>query len=260
MNDVVLSVRNLSVAFGVENPVCVTDNVSFDVRRGEFFALVGESGCGKSVTAMSLLGLLPRPSARARRTRRSRRIARLDILFFAVWQGFRQILDDEKREDLVTVRAEKEILAGRFGEEGNVRDGSRRLEVPEIIGGANPFQEHRGRDGFERNVELALRINEVRGNSGPQVKISREKFEIPFRLEVRKETVRVAVKPIIAFEVAKGKRLEKGIVEKPVRSERFVKAFPVFGKLALQEETARLERKAGPLPRKIKSFDVRLCR
>ena len=64
MNDVVLSVRNLSVAFGAENPVCVTDNVSFDVRRGEFFALVGESGCGKSVTAMSLLGLLPRPSAR----------------------------------------------------------------------------------------------------------------------------------------------------------------------------------------------------
>lgn len=64
MNDVVLSVRNLSVAFGGERPVCVTDDVSFDVRRREFFALVGESGCGKSVTAMSLLGLLPRPSAR----------------------------------------------------------------------------------------------------------------------------------------------------------------------------------------------------
>ena len=64
MSDVVLSVENLSVAFGKEKSVPVTDCVSFDVREGEFFALVGESGCGKSVTAMSLLGLVPRPSAR----------------------------------------------------------------------------------------------------------------------------------------------------------------------------------------------------
>ncbi len=64
MNDVILSVRNLSVAFGKEHPVKVTDNVSFDIQNGEFFALVGESGCGKSVTAMSLVGLLPKPSAK----------------------------------------------------------------------------------------------------------------------------------------------------------------------------------------------------
>ena len=35
------------------------DRVSFDLRRGEVLAIVGESGCGKSVTTMSLLGLLP---------------------------------------------------------------------------------------------------------------------------------------------------------------------------------------------------------
>lgn len=64
MNDTILSVRNLSVAFGKEHPVQVTDNVSFDIRNGEFFALVGESGCGKSVSAMSLVGLLPKPSAK----------------------------------------------------------------------------------------------------------------------------------------------------------------------------------------------------
>lgn len=64
MNDAVLSVRNLSVAFGKSNPLQVTDGVSFDIAAGEFFALVGESGCGKSVTAMSILKLLPQPSAK----------------------------------------------------------------------------------------------------------------------------------------------------------------------------------------------------
>ena len=38
------------------------DGVSFSIRRGEVFALVGESGCGKSVTALSILQLLPRPA------------------------------------------------------------------------------------------------------------------------------------------------------------------------------------------------------
>ena len=69
----VLSVKSLSVAFGFDKngaprdgipPLQVTDKVSFDIYPGEFFALVGESGCGKSVTAMSILRLLPQPSAR----------------------------------------------------------------------------------------------------------------------------------------------------------------------------------------------------
>lgn len=63
MTSPVLSVKNLSVAFG-KDPLQVTDRVSFDIFPGEFFALVGESGCGKSVTAMSILRLLPQPSAR----------------------------------------------------------------------------------------------------------------------------------------------------------------------------------------------------
>lgn len=66
-NKIVLDVRDLSVAFGNGRKdgatVQVTDRVSFDIKAGEFFALVGESGCGKSVTAMSILKLLPQPSA-----------------------------------------------------------------------------------------------------------------------------------------------------------------------------------------------------
>ncbi|MEM0908432.1 MAG: ABC transporter ATP-binding protein [Pseudomonadota bacterium] len=60
-DDAVLSVSNLSVVFG-EGPsrVLALDKVSLDVRRGEVLSLVGESGCGKSVTAMAVMGLLPR--------------------------------------------------------------------------------------------------------------------------------------------------------------------------------------------------------
>ena len=69
----VLTVQNLSVAFGFDKngqprdgikPLQVTDRVSFEINEGEFFALVGESGCGKSVTSMGILRLLPQPSAR----------------------------------------------------------------------------------------------------------------------------------------------------------------------------------------------------
>jgi peptide/nickel transport system ATP-binding protein len=64
-NDILLSVRNLQVEFGAATaPVRAVDGVSFDIYRGETFALLGESGCGKSVTAMSLLQLIAAPAGR----------------------------------------------------------------------------------------------------------------------------------------------------------------------------------------------------
>ena len=56
-----LRVRDLSVSFRTEDGrVCAVDDVSFEARAGELLAVVGESGCGKSVMAMALSGLLPR--------------------------------------------------------------------------------------------------------------------------------------------------------------------------------------------------------
>ncbi|MGC4002204.1 MAG: ATP-binding cassette domain-containing protein [Pirellulales bacterium] len=64
MTDPLLSIRDLSVAFhqGGKTSVAV-DHVSFDIAKGEVVALVGESGSGKSVTANSILKLLPYPAA-----------------------------------------------------------------------------------------------------------------------------------------------------------------------------------------------------
>lgn len=58
---VILQIENLRVGKMVGNKFsAVLDDVSFSVKKGEFIALVGESGCGKSMTALSIMGLLPK--------------------------------------------------------------------------------------------------------------------------------------------------------------------------------------------------------
>lgn len=62
--DNLIEVRDLAVEFVAgESRQRVVENISFDIRRGETLALVGESGSGKSVTAHSILRLLPYPLA-----------------------------------------------------------------------------------------------------------------------------------------------------------------------------------------------------
>ena len=60
----VLEVQGLTVTFRTESgTVSAVDDVDLVLGRGEIVGIVGESGCGKSVTAMSLAGLLPRSAA-----------------------------------------------------------------------------------------------------------------------------------------------------------------------------------------------------
>ena len=62
--DRLLEVEDLVVHVGWSGqPVPVVDRVSLRVERGEPVGLVGESGCGKSLTALALARLLPEPSA-----------------------------------------------------------------------------------------------------------------------------------------------------------------------------------------------------
>jgi peptide/nickel transport system ATP-binding protein len=58
-----LKVKDLSLGVKTSNHLLqLTDRVSFDIGEGEMVALVGESGCGKSITAMAIAGLLPDPN------------------------------------------------------------------------------------------------------------------------------------------------------------------------------------------------------
>jgi peptide/nickel transport system ATP-binding protein len=60
MSETLLRVRNLrTVLHGGGEPVRAVDGVDLEIQRGETFAIVGESGCGKTMTALSLLRLLP---------------------------------------------------------------------------------------------------------------------------------------------------------------------------------------------------------
>lgn len=60
-----LAVRDLRVSFQTKDTIArAVDGLSFEVRQGETVCIVGESGCGKSVSALAILGLIPHPPGR----------------------------------------------------------------------------------------------------------------------------------------------------------------------------------------------------
>ena len=65
MSQIELDVRNLKVSFSTpQGSFLAVNGINFQLHRGETLALVGESGCGKTVSALSILGLLPEPPAK----------------------------------------------------------------------------------------------------------------------------------------------------------------------------------------------------
>jgi peptide/nickel transport system ATP-binding protein len=61
MEERVLEINNLETSFRTDDgEITVVDGVNLEVRKGETLGIVGESGCGKSVTSLSIIGLLPR--------------------------------------------------------------------------------------------------------------------------------------------------------------------------------------------------------
>jgi len=60
-----LKIDGLKTGFDTERgPICAVDGVSFELQKGKTLGVVGESGCGKTVTAMSIVDLLPKPSGK----------------------------------------------------------------------------------------------------------------------------------------------------------------------------------------------------
>ena len=62
MADIVLEVKNLSITFFTKQGALPTvDSLSFSLERGETLGIVGESGCGKSMTVNGILQMVPPP-------------------------------------------------------------------------------------------------------------------------------------------------------------------------------------------------------
>jgi peptide/nickel transport system ATP-binding protein len=132
-----LSVRGLEVQFATEDGMTpVVQDVSFDVAPGEVLGLVGESGCGKSVTSLSIMRLITDPPGR---------ITQGEILF----EG-RDLLSLSERE-MQTVRGGR--IAMVFQEPMTSLDPA--FTVGEQIAAA--YRRHRGgtkRTAWERAVEM----------------------------------------------------------------------------------------------------------
>jgi oligopeptide/dipeptide ABC transporter ATP-binding protein len=65
VSQALLEVRDLRTVFAsIEGTAVAVDGVSFDIRQGETLGMVGESGCGKTVTSLSMLRLVPSPPGR----------------------------------------------------------------------------------------------------------------------------------------------------------------------------------------------------
>ncbi len=65
MSDIILSVKNLSVSFRTdEGKAFAINDITYDLKKGETLGIVGESGCGKTVSSLAIMGLLQSPPAK----------------------------------------------------------------------------------------------------------------------------------------------------------------------------------------------------
>ena len=99
MSETLLEIKDLVASFQTDSGlVRAVDGVSFSVERGKTVGVVGESGCGKTVTAMSIIDLLPKPSGQVLQGSinfkgedfQHPRQRRVHVQVFPVWESFRE--------------------------------------------------------------------------------------------------------------------------------------------------------------------------
>jgi predicted ABC-type transport system involved in lysophospholipase L1 biosynthesis ATPase subunit len=188
----ILSVKDLSIHIRSARPV---DGVSFDIAAGECFALLGESGCGKSMTALGLMRLLPAAAevaggghvrgprvagaARIRHARHSRRRHRHDLpgagtSLNPVLTVGRQIVEALELHSTLRGAAARERAAELLDQVG-IPDPRRRLdEYPfQLSGGLQPARDDRHRAGRRaappdrRRADHGARRDDTGAGAGP---------------------------------------------------------------------------------------------
>jgi peptide/nickel transport system ATP-binding protein len=169
-SDVLLQVEGLTTLLGdPARPVRVVDGVDLTIRRGETFVLLGESGCGKSMTALSLLRLLP-PSGRI--TKGTARLAGTDLLRLtegemrAVRGGRMAMIFQEPQTSLNPVMTVGEQIAEAVRiHEGGSRDETpaRVLELMRAVGIPDPARRvdeypHQFSGGMKQRIMVAIAL------------------------------------------------------------------------------------------------------
>ncbi|TVO34822.1 ABC transporter ATP-binding protein [Vibrio algivorus] len=158
----VLTITDLCTEFETDNgQVRVLDGVTFHVPKGKTIGLVGESGCGKSVTAMSIMGLLPKP-------------------FGQVVSGSIEYTHQDKVDDLATLPAEK-----MYQMRGNAismifQDPMTALNPVHTIGKQlmEVYQLHQSKLSKKQRYQLSLEMLEKVGIPSPKQRM----LEFPHQL------------------------------------------------------------------------------
>ena len=166
----VLEVQDLAVSFPQEGGrACVVDGIQLEIGSGEVVALVGESGCGKSMTALAILRLVPRPG---RVERGSIRLEGRDLLSLPVTQmralrgGHAAMIFQEPMTSLNPVMnaGSQVVEAIRLHERVSASGAKRRaLELFEQVGIPDPEARfdaypHQLSGGMKQRVMIAMAL------------------------------------------------------------------------------------------------------
>ncbi|WP_218090727.1 ABC transporter ATP-binding protein [Paenibacillus solanacearum] len=172
MNNNILEVRDLKVSFRTyAGEVQAVRGVSFDLKKGEVLAIVGESGCGKSVTAQTIMRLIPSPPSIIKngsiKFNGKTEITRLSNREMEKIRGSEMgmIFQDPMTSLNPTMTVGKQITEGIVkhhkvsGEEAN----KRALEILKLVGMSNPegrMQQypHEFSGGMRQRVMIAIAL------------------------------------------------------------------------------------------------------
>lgn len=171
MNEHLLDVRDLRVSFDTyAGEVQAVRGVSFYLDRGETLAIVGESGCGKSVTVQTIMKLLPTPPARLKSGEISyegKDIAALSDREMESYRGkeFAMIFQDSMTSLNPTMRVGKQMCEGIIRHQKVSRGEARRIAIDMLsqVGLPNPeaaFERypHTMSGGQRQRVMIAMAI------------------------------------------------------------------------------------------------------
>ena len=148
--DLLLSIEDLQISFStVSGQVYAVNEVDLQVKHGEIMGLVGESGCGKSVTARSIVGLVPSPPAvfEKGKIRLQTQNGMVDVMQMRDYRSLRgrtvaMVFQEPMRSLHPMIRVGRQIVEALLPHDrvGNKEADERACELIDLVGLPNPRQ------------------------------------------------------------------------------------------------------------------------